>query len=536
MVTANASWQPEPVDIASNTEALPSNPRPPASRPVRFISCERSDFNGQGLAALTAANLPEKGGPHGRRLCEAGGSGGRGARVGGIPVCEALRREGARRVSGRPKPGRVDRIGQTHPVEVIHFVGDGWQTAPPGSYAADLEYLARVATKIATERRDLGPVNPVIAKAVEARMLGRPVLVDPTSEASLTAQQLQAERDLRAHSSQKESADLRRQLDESIARLHVASANVQRVVDTGLALAGQPPLVDNGDGTFTAPELRAGWERTLDGLPDPLSGEPRFLAFDPAVAAGREDVVVAHLEHPLVSHCVRLLRSAIWGGRLPLHRVTAVRADLPDGTADGLLVVAFARLVVVGGDGARLHEEVVLAGREVPPAGRSRRVELDVARYREVRVAVEAALEPGACRPAPEAAEARLAEEWEDIAPRLAEDVRRRADQQFEGLARDFARRQAEERARVDGLFDQLAVVLRDALGGGPSARQLSFDDLDVTERQQVERDRRAWQERLDGVEAERLQELDAVDRRFAGVRNLVFPFALALCTTERPR
>ena len=75
--------------------------------------------------------------------------------------------------------GRVDRYGQDHQVEVMHFVGAGWEHAAAGSYEGDLEYLSRVAQKIAVERQDLGSVNPVLAHAVEARMLGRPVLVDP---------------------------------------------------------------------------------------------------------------------------------------------------------------------------------------------------------------------------------------------------------------------------------------------------------------------------------------------------------------------
>ncbi|MGH9115498.1 MAG: hypothetical protein ACRDWW_06655 [Acidimicrobiales bacterium] len=108
--------------------------------------------------------------------------------------------------------------------------------------------------------------------------------------------------------------------------------------------------------------------------------------------------------------------------------------------------------------------------------------------------------------------------------------------QQFEGLARDFARRQDQETAGVEALFDQLAATLSQALTAAPNLRQLTFDDLDLTERQQLERDRRAWQERLEGLETERRRELDAVGRRFAGARNLVFPFAVALCTQGRPR
>lgn len=79
--------------------------------------------------------------------------------------------------------GRLDRYLQDHQVEVMHFVGEGWENAPPGSYEGDLEYLSRVAQKIAVERRDLGSVNPVLAYAVEARMLGRPVMVDPLTVA-----------------------------------------------------------------------------------------------------------------------------------------------------------------------------------------------------------------------------------------------------------------------------------------------------------------------------------------------------------------
>jgi superfamily II DNA or RNA helicase len=217
--------------------------------------------------------------------------------------------------------GRVDRHGQRHQVEVAHFVGAGWQHAQPGSYEGDLEYLSRVAVKIAVERKDLGSVNPVLAHAVEARMLGRPVLVDPlTVTASVPASLLRAEEDLRGQMSR-----LREQLNASVRRLHVAPPNVRRVVDTALAVASQPPLADmDGSGArlVSPPDLRAGWERTVAGLADPLSGVPRPLTFDPRLAEDRDDVVLAHLEHPLVAQATRLLRSAIWGGRTP-RRATA---------------------------------------------------------------------------------------------------------------------------------------------------------------------------------------------------------------------
>ena len=432
--------------------------------------------------------------------------------------------------------GRVDRHGQRHTVEVAHFIGAGWQHASPGSHEADLEFLARVATKIATERADLGSVNPVLATAVEARMLGRPVLVDPmTVTARPDTQMLRAERDLRA-----EAQRLRAQLDVSTRRLHVTPANVRRVTDVALELAGQPPLVDAGPGhpgEIDPPVFRSGWERTVGDLADPLSGQPRRLTFDGRVVTDRDDIVLAHLEHPLVAQSTRLLRSAVWGGRAALHRVSAVRAGLPDGSdIDGLLVAVFARLIVVGADGTRLHEEVMLTGRVLPAdtagRGRSRRLELDAPRNAAVREAVEAALEPDACVPAAEPARLRLAAEWETLQAPLAEDVRVRAAQRLASLARAFSRRAEEDAARVNGVFDQLHAMLRGALAGD-GTRQLSFDDLDVDQRQQWERDRLAWQFRLEALPGERQRELDGVSARYAGLRELVFPFAVALVAPD---
>ena len=428
--------------------------------------------------------------------------------------------------------GRLDRYLQEHQVDVAHFAGAGWHEAPPGSYEADLEYLSRVAQKIAAERRDLGSVNPVLAHAVEARMLGRPVLVDPlTVTAKPSASALRAEENLR-----EQVRRLRQQLDDSIQNLHVAPANVRRVVDTGLALAGQPPLADlDGpvSGLVAPPDLRAGWERTVAGLPDPLSGEPRRLTFDPRVAAGDDDVVLAHLGHPLVAHATRMLRSALWGGRIPLHRVAAVKFTPPgDAGIEGVLVAVFARLVVVGSDGRRLHEEVMLAARVVPPAGRSRRLELEQPRYARIREAVEGALEPQFCWQAPEAERQLVVTRWPELEPLLAADVQARAAERLTTMERDLARRRDDETRRTEAVFAQLRLTLQSALESPPPV-QLTFDDLDDAEQQQLDRDRHAWQARLDGLDDEQARELAAIGHRYAEVRELVFPFAVAVCVPD---
>ena len=428
--------------------------------------------------------------------------------------------------------GRVDRHGQRHRVEVAHFVGAGWRDAAADSYEADLEFLSRVARKVAVEREDLGAVNPVLAHAVEARMLGRPVLVDPTSAApNPSTAMLAAEQDLR-----EQLRRLRRQLDASVARLHVAPANVRRVVDTALRLADQPPLAQRGDGLIEPPLLRAGWQDTVAGLADPLSGEPRPLTFDAAAAAKRDDVVLAHLEHPLVAQCTRLLRSGIWGDLAALRRVSAVRAGLPvEAGIEGLLLAVFARLVVVGADGSRLHEEVMLTGRALPDSGRSRRLELEQPRMAGLRAAVEAALEPDGCRLAPEAARHRVADEWERLEPLLAEDVQARATERLASLTGELGRRAEQEEKRVRSVFAQLEATLRGALADDGQLR-LRFDGLDDVERGQLERDRDAWKARLDGLDEERDRELATVRSRYAGLRELVFPVAVTAVVSDGTR
>lgn len=145
---------------------------------------------------------------------------------------------------------------------------------------------------------------------------------------------------------------------------------------------------------------------------------------------------------------------------------------------------------------------------------------------------MEAAVEPDACRPAPASATDRLAADWGRLRPLLADDVAARARERRDRLTRDLARRGEDESRRVEGVFAQLERTLRGALAA-PAWSQLSFDDLLDRERDQAERDRSAWQARLDGLDAERDRETAQVAARYAGLRELVFPFAVVLVVPD---
>ena len=74
-------------------------------------------------------------------------------------------------------------------------------------------------------------------------------------------------------------------------------------------------------------------------------------------------MVLAHLNHRLVQMCLRLLRAEVWSGeeRKCLHRVTARLVSASSGL-ETPAVVAYGRLVILGTDQQRLHEEVITAG------------------------------------------------------------------------------------------------------------------------------------------------------------------------------
>ncbi|MGI8682435.1 MAG: DISARM system SNF2-like helicase DrmD [Mycobacteriales bacterium] len=259
------------------------------------------------------------------------------------------------------RAGRIDRYGQRHRPEIRHFVGAHWKEAPAGSAEADLDFLTRVAVKVATMREDLGSVNPVLADAVERRMLGRPdpaFRIDTVAPKNVARQALKVERQLRS-----EADRLRATLADSAQQLHSTPADVERVVRIGLKLGRQSPLQPelderSGQRLWRVPPLTGSWARTTAGLVDRDYGA-RPISFDAAVAATRSDLVLAHLNHPLVAMATRLLRAEVWGAG-NLARATSLLVD--DSRLTAPVLAAYSRLVLVGADGKRLHEELFASG------------------------------------------------------------------------------------------------------------------------------------------------------------------------------
>ena len=425
--------------------------------------------------------------------------------------------------------GRIDRHGQRFQPQAFHFVGAGWESSPQGSYERDLEFLARVARKVAAQAEDLGEINSVLEKAIQNHMVRSGGTVDPlTVTGSASAQALKAERDLREHIEQ-----LGLRLRQSIEDLRVHPANLERAVQTALAIARQPALrpgpASNGEGgLFWLPALSGTWARALAGVEDPLSGQPRPITFDPARASERQDVVLAHLGHPLLTMSTRLLRAAVWGTEHGgLNRVAACLSD--DLELEATLIVAFSRLVLVGADGVRLHEEVFPAGGWLRDG---RFLALGVTKLGELVDRTLAVENPESASPSEQQ---RLAREWQRGRAALTTAMANRAREREQSLKARLDALKADEVKRLDQALDQFRRTLERALGGSEAEQlELRLDDLE--ERSQLRRDVDAWRTTLAGLDAQREAEAQQIERRYSEVRALTFPAAILFVVPRRGR
>ncbi|MEV7968893.1 DISARM system SNF2-like helicase DrmD [Sphaerisporangium sp. NPDC088356] len=433
--------------------------------------------------------------------------------------------------------GRIDRWGQKQTPEIRHFMGTGWDRAVD-SYEADLEFLSRVATKVARMEEDLGSVNAVLAAAVQKRMLND--ISDYDVERAGGKGTIPAETNVG-----EQVRKLRTNLDETVRELGITPAHVKRVVDTALGLARQQPLKHHLDekhlteGLYDVPPLTGSWERAGAGLVEKLKKKDelprqRPVTFDANATLDpqgrvRDDVVLGHLGHPLVAMSTRLLRAAVSNSEIGLHRVTAVISDDP--ALETTLVGAFSRFVLVGGDGIRLHEEVLHAGGWVPETGRFRRLE----NLTVLGDILGRALTEG--KPAAAPIRNRLTGVWPRISGAVMQSIDWRTEQKREQLDRKLAQRMEAEQARVVANLAQFEATLRAQLAEGESEDAL-FSRLDVAkskeEREQYRKDRRSWEDRLSSLAEERDRELKVIASRYRDPQPHRFPVAVVFVVPRR--
>jgi superfamily II DNA or RNA helicase len=448
--------------------------------------------------------------------------------------------------------GRIDRHGQhASEVTIYHFVSSTYkhiqvndetaltpaQEAAPASTSNlddDLEFLMQAVLKIERIREDLGNVGPVIAEQVEEAMLGRRRTLDTKrAEEDAPSRRLQAfARKQRALLAER-IEQLYTQLQEGRRELNLLPENVQAVVETALELARQPSLqkrmLHDPHGkyapieVFDVPELSGSWAACTGGLEHQHTHQKRPIVFDYELAQGRDDVVLAHLNHRLVTMSLRMLRAEVWASReqRKLYRVTA--RTVPNHILDTPVVVAHARLLILGGDNARLHEELIAAG------GYLREGRFTRMNEGQLRDALAEAMDT----PVSPALQQRLAELWERHRDPLLQSLEARLQDRSTSLGKKLADRAAKEQRDITTILRELQTSIRQELAQ-PAVVQLELSGFTGDERQQYDHDMSALAARADRIDQEIAKEVERIQQRFADPQPRLFPVAVSYLVPER--
>jgi superfamily II DNA or RNA helicase len=420
--------------------------------------------------------------------------------------------------------GRLDRHGQKAPqVSVFHFVGKGYKSQRPGDTVSthgldgDLEFLMKAVEKVNTIREDLGKVGPVIAQQVEEAMLGKRRTLETDKaeqDAKPIRRMLRFERDLRERIKL-----LHDQLDETKATLRISPENVRRAVETALELTGQPGLkqiaTPDVDGpVFEMPALTGSWASCSEGLAHPHTHRIRPIVFDHELAIGRDDLVLVHMNHKLVQMSLRLLRSEVWSqeDRMKMFRVSA-RLSVDNRLRDPA-VIAFARLVVLGGDNQKLHEETIEAGGSIRQ-GRFSRFNVT-----ETKNALAAASD----KETSAAVKEKLTELWPKISEPLTRTLDARKNDRSAALEKLLLERRDKEVSDISSILRELETAIRQELGKAPES-QISL--WPSNEAEQFRRDRDSLGRRLAKIPGELEAETRAIHARYQNCTSRLFPVAV---------
>lgn len=428
--------------------------------------------------------------------------------------------------------GRVDRHGQrASEVEIFHFVSAGFDTAQPSllptgkMLEADLEFLQRVVLKVENIRQDLGKVGPVIAEQVEKVMLRDASVPAPSldtghaeRDALAARAMLKVDRNLR-----KILSELGEQLDETKRNLLLTPQNLLHTVTVALILAKQPPLIPvevqglPSGSAFYLPQFTGAWQHCLEGLEHPHTRQVRPVVFDAALAAGRDDVVAAHLNHRLVSMSLRLLRAQIWSAEADRRLYRCCTRLMPSSLVSDPVLVAHGRVVVLGETNHRIFEELIMAG------GRVREGRFARLGVRELDQIWQAAMRE---KPSPASSlEARLMTLWPSVRPALLDALEKRKEDRLQTLHKRLEDMAEAEVHRFEAVMDELQRAIEKELKAASVPQQLSlFTDA---EKMQHEADRAVLRQRLRQLPQERAAETAHLRRRYASPRANLFPVAV---------
>jgi len=211
--------------------------------------------------------------------------------------------------------------------------------------------------------------------------------------------------------------------------------------------------------------------------------------------------------------CLRLLRAEVWSNANTGRSLNRVCAELiPSSELEYPAVIAYGRLLILGGDSQRLHEEVITAGGMLKE-GRFNR--LNVMKIRQ-------ALQSVTGEAVPETMEQRLLDLWETYDQPLLRSLEARMRDRAQGLEKSLQERCEKEISDTTAILEELKQQIQQELNAAEQPQQLElFND---SEKEQLERDRNSLELRLEAIPREIEQETQVIRDRFANPKPRLFP------------
>lgn len=273
---------------------------------------------------------------------------------------------------------------------------------------------------------------------------------------------------------------------------------------------------------FYLPQLRGSWAACTEGLEHPYTHITRPVVFDHEKAKGRDDVVLAHLNHRLVTMSLRLLRAEIWSPdtRRKLYRVTSRTVSTP--ALDTPAVIAHARLLILGGDSQRLHEELMTVSGYLREG---RMVRMNVGQ-------VQRALAKSQPDPVSLQMQQRLRELWPEHRDSLMQALEARMKERATSLHNLLDERANKEINDITTILNELRTNILAELRQ-PEIEQLQLAGFTTTEREQFERNMSALAARVEQIDTEIEQEHAAIRKRYANPQPRLFPVAITYLIPE---
>jgi hypothetical protein len=272
------------------------------------------------------------------------------------------------------------------------------------------------------------------------------------------------------------------------------------------------------------PALSHQWAACSEGLRHPHTGHQRPITFDADLVRGRDDLVLIHLNHKLVQMCLRLLRAEVWSQDPKLHRMAVMQ--VPDNVSKSPALLAFARLVVVGGHKELLHEELIMAGGTLWEGSFSR-FKTEGEKHPLLNMAWGEPIAPAMAE--------RLLAAWPDCQAELLRALNTRLNERSKTILNQLNGRCEKEVKNLEQIMDELAAQIEAQLnrgesdeievGSGETLPMLELlKELNDDELRQFKRDQDNLSHRLQRIPSEKARESEAIRQRYAEPQARLFP------------